>query len=147
MVWGASMNRLVVMTGMAMLLAWSTGLHAEDAQRLAKINGIKVEITEAENIQKKYSSALKYCHLLDGKNFYLQNQDRVLNVEQYHKSLENLVKERVFNPQRKGPWTAADAEDRLKVVEKMADHDKYRCEVVAKLPALQKELLIFEREQ
>jgi hypothetical protein len=140
------MNRLAAITAMVVPLAWPAVLHAEDPQLLAKINGIKVEIIEAENIQKKFSAALKHCHLLDGKNFYMQNQDRILNVEQYHKSLENLVKDRVFNPQKKGPWTGADAEDRLKVVEKMAEHDKYRCEIVAKLPALQKELMAFDKE-
>jgi hypothetical protein len=141
------MRRLALMMTILMLpSAWPAALHAEDTRMLAKINTIKVEITEAENIQKKFGAALKHCHELDGKSFYMENQDRVLNVEQYHKSLENLVKDQVFNPQKKGPWTAADADARLKLVEKVAEHDKYRCEVAARLPTLQKELAVLEKE-
>jgi hypothetical protein len=141
------MNRLaLMMTAAVVPLAWPAALHAEDVRHLAKINTIKVEIIEAEGIQKKFHAALKHCQELDGKNFYMEHQDRILNVEQYHKSLENLVKDQVFNPQKRRPWTAADADERLKAVEKMAEHDKYRCEVVARLPALHKELAILEKE-
>jgi hypothetical protein len=140
------MNRPALLLAAVVLAAWPVALHAEDERLLAKINSIKVEITEAENIQKKFAAALKHCPELDGKNFYMENQDRTLNIEQYRKSLENLVKDQAFNPQKKGPWTTTDAEARLKVVEKMAEHDKYRCEVAAKLPALQKELAAIGKE-
>jgi hypothetical protein len=37
----------------------------------------------------------KYCKELDGKNFYFQLRNRVLNLEEYFRSLENLVKSQV----------------------------------------------------
>jgi hypothetical protein len=143
---GMTMTRIAASV-MAVALAWPPIVQAEDTRAVAKINSIKVEILEAENIQKKFAGAMKHCGALDGKHFYIETQDRVLDLDQFHKSLESMVKEQVFNPQKKRPWTQADAQERLDLVQKMAEHDKYRCDMVAKLPTLQKELVVFERQQ
>ena len=63
------MKRLALISVLVLPSAWPAALHAEDNRLLAKINTIKVEITEAENIQKKFGAALKHCRELDGKRF------------------------------------------------------------------------------
>jgi len=145
---GMTMTRIAAgLMAVTLLLAWPAIAQVEDARAVAKINLIKVEILEAENIQKKFASAMKHCGALDGKHFYIEAQDRVLDLDQFHKSLESMVKDQVFNPQKKRPWTEADAQERRDLVQKMAEHDKYRCDMVAKLPTLQKELVVLERQQ
>jgi len=84
--------------------------------------------------------ALKYCPELNGKSFYFRVRNRILDLEEYFHSLENLVKAQVFNPDKRRPWSLQDAKDRWEVVKKQAQEDKEKCELVRSLPELEKRL-------
>ncbi len=87
-----------------------------------------------------FVNGLRFCKELDGKNFYFEPRNRVLNLEEYHRSLENLARQRVFNPATRRPWNEDDAAARWDQVQKQAITDKATCELVASLPELQKQL-------
>src|SRR5271154_5332826 len=72
-----------------------TGGHAQTAA----IDDLKGKIFDARMAQQTFSGGLKYCEDLKGKNFYYQLRNRILNLDEYFRSLENLVKAQVFNPQ------------------------------------------------
>jgi hypothetical protein len=140
-----AMNRFRCGFGVIVLFAgWPMLSGAQEPgsreMREAEINLLKMEITRAEALEKRFAEELKHCNVLDGKNFYLENQHRVLSLEQFHQTLQNLVKEKALNARKNGPWTEEDAAERLKVVGKIAQQDKERCEAVAKLPATRKRL-------
>ena len=63
-----------------------------------------------------------------------------MNLDEYFRSLENLVKAQVFNPQKRRPWTLEDAKERWEEVKKQAQEDKQKCELVRKLPEHEKQL-------
>jgi hypothetical protein len=67
-------------------------------------------------------------------------RNRILNLEEYFQSLENLVKAQVFNPDKRRPWTIEDAKERWEQVKKQAQEDKQKCELVRQLPDLEKQL-------
>ena len=90
--------------------------------------------------KQTFAGGLKFCNELDGKHFYFQARDRVLDLEEYHHSLENLAKERVFNLEKHRPWTEQDAAERWDLVQKQAASDQANCQLVASLPALEKQL-------
>ena len=104
------------------------------------INELKVKIFDAKMALKTFVGGLRHCSELDGTNFYFQPRDRVLNLEEYHQSLDNLVKAQVFNPEKRRPWTDADANARWEQVKKQAVRDKEVCKLVAMLPELEKKL-------
>jgi len=104
------------------------------------INDLKGRIFEAKTLQQTFAGGLKHCSELDGTNFYLQPRDRVLKLDDFHRSLDSLVLGRVFNPETKRPWSQEDAEARWAQVRKQALDDKANCALVASLPDLQKQL-------
>jgi hypothetical protein len=106
----------------------------------SEINELKGKIFDAKMAQQTFSGGLRHCAELDGSNFYLQQRDRVLNLEEYHRSLTSLAMERVFNPQTKRPWNEEDANARWEQVKKQAVTDKANCALVASLPELEKKL-------
>jgi hypothetical protein len=67
-------------------------------------------------------------------------RNRILDLEEYFRSLENLVKAQVFNPDKRRPWSLQDAKERWEVVKKQAQEDKEKCELVKSLPELEKKL-------
>src|SRR6516165_7425042 len=77
---------------------------------------------------------------LNGTNFYFYQRDRVLNLQDYRRSLDNLVMQGGFNPETRHPWTKQDAEARWAQVQKQATTDQANCAAVASLPALRKQL-------
>jgi hypothetical protein len=111
------------------------------------INELKMQIFEAKMLEKSFASGLKNCKQLDGKHFYFEPRKRVLNLDDYHRALQNLVKGEVFNPDKRRPWNEKDAEERWQQVQKIAAEDKAKCELVAKLPAMQKELEELEKKR
>jgi hypothetical protein len=115
------------------------GLATAQAQT-ATIDELKGKIFDARMAQQTFSGGLKYCTELNGKNFYFQVRNRILNLEEYLQSLENLVKAQVFNPDKHRPWTIEDAKERWELVKKQAQEDKEKCELVRKLPELEKQL-------
>jgi hypothetical protein len=111
-----------------------------------KIRILKLEIAQIRHIEKKFASGLKFCNSLDGNHVYLENQQRMLNIDDARASMQNLVKDNVFNPAKKRPWNNADAEERLQQMKRLAEQEKSDCATVAKLPALQKELAELEAQ-
>lgn len=124
-------------TGSAIALAL---LLASPARGEGLINELKAKIFDAKMALKTFVGGLRHCNELDGTNFYFQPRDRVLNLEEYHQSLDNLVKAQAFNPEKRRPWTDADANDRWEQVKKQAARDKEVCKLVAMLPELEKRL-------
>ena len=113
-----------------------TGGHAQTAA----IDDLKGRIFDARMARQTFAGGLKYCEDLNGKSFYFQVRNRILNLDEYFHSLENLVKAQVFNPQKRRPWTLEDAKERWEEVKKQAQEDKQRCELVRKLPEMEKQL-------
>jgi len=128
-------NRLGISALGLFLLPWSP-LHAQNAA----IDEIKSKIFNARMAQQTFANGLKYCSELNGKSFYYQLRNRILNLEEYFHSLENLVKAQVYNPDKRRPWTLQDAKERWEQVKKQAQADREKCELVQSLPELEKRL-------
>jgi tRNA nucleotidyltransferase/poly(A) polymerase len=116
---------------------------AADAQTPA-IDELKGKIFDAHMAQQTFPG-LKYCNELTGKSFYFQLRNRVLNLEEYFRSLENMVKAGVNNPAKRSPWTLDDAKERWEEVKKQAAEDKRKCELVQSLPEMEKQLQELEK--
>lgn len=131
-------RHLIWLTGGAFALGLvpSTTLHAQNPT----IDDLKGKIFDARMASQTFVNGLKFCNELDGKGFYFQLRNRVLVLDEYFQSLENLVKAQVYNPQKKRPWTMEDAKERWEEVKKQAKEDRARCELVKSLPQLEKQL-------
>ena len=114
----------------------STSPHAQTAA----INDIKGKIFDAKMAQQTFAAGLRHCSELNGTNFYYQLRDRVLNLEDFHRSLDSLAEQGVFNPETKRPWNQEDADARWDLVKREAASDVSTCALVASLPDLQKKL-------
>ena len=104
------------------------------------IDDLKGKIFDARMAEKTFINGLKFCDELDGKGFYFQMRNRVLMLDEYLKSLENLVKAQVYNPQKRRPWSVEDAKERWEEVKKQAQDDKAKCALVRSLPQMEKQL-------
>jgi hypothetical protein len=104
------------------------------------IDDLKGKIFDAKMAQQTFGGGLKHCSELNGSNFYFKARDRVLNLDEFHRSLDNLVLQAVFNPETKRPWNQQDADARWQQVNKQAATDKANCALVASLPELEKKL-------
>ena len=104
------------------------------------INDLKAKIFDAKTVQQRFTSGLRHCSELNGTNFYFQPRDRVLNLEEYHRSLENFVSEGMYDSETRRPWTKQDADARWAQVMVQARADQANCALVASLPFLQKKL-------
>lgn len=108
---------------------------------------LKSEIAEAQNVQRTFADGLQHCAFLDGTRLYNSNQKRVILLSEMQTSLQNLVKDQVFNAQKKRLWAAADAEERMKIAQTQANQDKRNCNLVAKLPEMVKKLAEMESKR
>ena len=106
----------------------------------AEINDLKGQIFDAKMAQQTFGKGLTHCSELNGTNFYFRKNDRILDLEEYHRSLENLAQQRVFNPETRRPWNEEDAIARWDMVQKQAADDRRNCTLVAHLPELEKKL-------
>jgi hypothetical protein len=104
------------------------------------IDDLKGRIFDAHMAQRTFANGLRFCSELDGTNFYFQTRNRVLNLEDYHRGLEDLARAQAFNPQTRRPWNETDAALRWDEVKKQAIRDKENCALVASLPELEKRL-------
>jgi len=122
--------------------AKSRSASADDPKEQAQsqIDELKSKIFGAHLAQQTLGRGLRFCTELDGKGFYFQIRDRVLDLEEYSHALENLVKAEVYNPDKRRPWSLQDAKDRWDEVKKQAEEDKKKCELVRTLPQLEKQL-------
>jgi hypothetical protein len=117
----------------SLALTVASSLHAQDA-----LNDLKAKIWEAELAQRNFAAGLPHCSELNGTNFYFQQRDRVLNLEDYRRSLDNLLMQGAFNPETRRPWNKQDADARWAQVQKQATTDQANCAAVESLPFLQK---------
>ena len=130
--------RLMAVHAFALLLALAVSASAR--AQTAEINDLKGQIFDAKMAQQTFGRGLSHCSELNGTNFYLRQRDRVLNLEDYHRSLESLAQEHVFNPETRRPWNAEDAVARWDMVQKQAADDRRNCSLIARLPELEKKL-------
>jgi hypothetical protein len=140
--------RRVVFGALTLLLISGSAVHAQDpapGDLRARIDDIKGKIFDARMAEKMFAGGLKYCTDLDGKSFYYQIRNRILNLEEYFSSLENLAKAQAFNPATHRPWSLEDAKARWEEVKKQAQEDKEKCDLVKSLPALEKKLQELEQ--
>jgi len=104
------------------------------------IDDLKGKIFDAKMAQQMFAAGLRHCSELDGTNFYFQARDRVLNLTDYHRSLDSLAMQGVFNPETHRPWNQQDAETRWSQAQQQAAKDHANCALVASLPDMQKQL-------
>jgi len=113
---------------------------SKDISKDTSINDLKAKIFDAKTVQQRLTAGLRHCSELNGSNFYFQPRDRVLNLEDYRRSLDNLVAQGAFNPETRRPWNKQDADARWTQVTVQAKADQANCALVASLPFLQKKL-------
>ena len=113
---------------------------SEDISKDTSINDLKAKIFDAKTVQQRFTSGLRHCSELNGTNFYFDPRDRVLNLQDYRRSLDNLVIQGAFNPETKRPWNKQEADARWAQVQKQATTDQANCTVVASLPSLRQKL-------
>ena len=106
----------------------------------------RARFSTAKMAQQSFARGLLHCSELNGTNFYFQPRDRVLNLEDYHRSLESLALQGGFNPETKRPWNKQDADARWAQVQQQAMKDKANCALVASLPDLQKKLQALQQQ-
>jgi hypothetical protein len=110
------------------------------------VDQLKSKIFAAKIVEKTFTKGARFCKQLDGKNFYFETRDRVLNLDDYSKSLDNLVRNRAFNPEKKRPWNSEDAKARMEIVHKMAVEDRDNCELIANRANNEKQLNELEKK-
>ena len=120
-----------------LVLTASTPLHAQNSEAL---NDIKAKIWEAQLVQRNFAGGLRHCNELNGTNFYFEQRDRVLNLQVYRRSLDNLLAQGAYNPETKRPWSKQDADARWAQVQNDAVTHQANCAAVASLPFLEKKL-------
>jgi len=118
-----------------------------EVQASTEVNDLKAKIWEAELAQRNFAAGLPHCNELNGTNFYFYQRDRVLNLQDYRRSLDNLVAQGAFNPDTRRPWNKEDAAARLAQVQKQATIDQANCAAAASLPSLRQKLKELERRQ
>lgn len=132
----AAKTRRFGCAAIVLALAAASSARAQ-SQNIAELKG---KIFDARMAKQMLANGLKFCGELDGTNFYFAPRDRVLNLEDYHRSLRNLAVQHSFNPETRRPWTEQDAAARWTQVQQQASKDKAACALAASLPALEKEL-------
>jgi hypothetical protein len=123
------------------------GMIDKQPQYSPEVNDLKGKIWEAELAQRNFAAGLPHCNELNGTNFYFYPRDRVLNLQDYRRSLDNLVAEGAFNSEARRPWNKQDADARWAQVQKQATADQANCAAVASLPSLQQKLKELEQRQ
>lgn len=132
---------------LALALIPAAAVGAPDKTRQQAVDDLKGRIFDARMAQRTFERGLKYCTELDGDHFYFMPRDRVLKLEDYHRSLEALAKQQAFNPEKRRPWTDQDAAERWAQAQKQAASDKANCGLVASLPDLERQLEELEKQQ
>ncbi len=143
------MARIVVCIargGICALALLGAGFAVPAGAQNAAIDDLKGKIFDAGMAQKTFAGGLRHCSELNGTNFYFQPRDRVLNLDEYHRSLDNLALQHVFNPETHKPWNQQDADTRWAEVQKEAVQDRANCALVASLPDLQKKLQALQQQ-
>lgn len=122
--------------GILLSTQFASLLHAQNAS----VDDLKGKIFNAQAVQHIFAKTLTHCVELNGANFYFQQRDRVLDLADYHRSLDSLALQGSFNPETHRPWSQQDADARWTEVQKEAAQDQANCALVATLPDMQKKL-------
>lgn len=109
------------------------------------MNDLRGKIFDAKMAEQTFAAGLKHCSELDGTNFYFEQRDRVLNLEDFHRSLDSLAQGGGYNPATKRPWTQQDADTRWREAQAQALKDKAKCALVGSLPDLEQQLAELRR--
>jgi TPR repeat protein len=109
------------------------------SQAIHEIDEIKGKIVDARTVQQTFSG-LKYCTELNNTSFYSPLHDRIFNVEEYFRSLQNLVKVEHYDAAKHRALTLEDAKERLEKAKLKAQEDRHKCELVQSLPKLETRL-------
>jgi hypothetical protein len=125
--------------GGALTLCFLLATTTAYAQKAA-IDDLKGKIFDAKMAQQLLGKGLRFCENLTGKGFYFHLRDRVLDLEEYLHSLENLAKAEVYNPEKRRPWSVQDVKERWEEVKRQAADDKQKCDLVRSLPEMEKRL-------
>jgi hypothetical protein len=133
-------------TGLWALLLVLTASTPLRAQNSGALNDIKAKIWEAQLVQRNFAGGLRHCNELNGTNFYFEQRDRVLNLQDYRRSLDNLAAQGAYNPETRRPWSKQDADARWTQVQKDAVTHQTNCAAVASLPFLEKKLKELEQQ-
>jgi hypothetical protein len=133
----------VTLAAALLALPFASLLHAQNTDA---VNDVKAKIWEAELVQRNFSNGLRHCSELNGTNFYFEPRDRVLNLQEYRRSLDNLALQGAFNLETRRPWNKQDADARWAQVQKQAATDQANCAAVASLPFLRKKLQELEAQ-
>jgi hypothetical protein len=123
------------------------GMIDQESQDSTEVNDLKAKILAAELAQRNFTAGLPHCNELNGTNFYFYQRDRILNLQDYRRSLNNLVAEGAFNPDTQRPWNKQDADARWAQVQKQATTDQATCAAVAGLPSLRQKLKELQQRQ
>jgi hypothetical protein len=141
-----SQMKHIVCSAIALSLSASTSLHAQEPTPpaptvIVALNELKAKIFDAKLTTQTFAAGAKFCKELDGTTtFYFTARNRILNLAEYHRSLDNLAREGVFNAETRRPWNAQDASARWDEAQKEAVKDKANCDLIASLPFLEKKL-------
>ena len=119
----------------------------QESQDPPEVSDLKAKIWEAELAQRNFAAGLSHCNELNGTNFYFYQRDRILNLQDYRRSLDNLVAEGAFNPDTRRPWNKQDADARWAQLQKQATTDQASCAAVASLPSLRQKLKELQQRQ
>jgi hypothetical protein len=133
-----------LLVGVALTIGMGFAPSSLHAQTLTELKG---KISDAETAQRNFAAGLRHCNELNGTNFYLEQRDRVLNLQDYRRSLDNLVTQATFNPETRHPWNRQDADARWAQVQKQATADHVNCAAVASLPSLRQKLKELQQGQ
>jgi len=139
------MRRLGLLFGVGLVAVGVSVPDSLQAQNLT-VNDLKSKIFDAKIVEKTFAKGARFCKDLDGKHFYFETRDRVLDLDEYGKSLDNLVRNQAFNPEKKRPWNPDDAKVRMEVVQKLAHEDKANCELIANRASYEKQLNELEKK-
>src|SRR6201987_3850287 len=120
-------------TGLWAVLLVLIALSPLQAQKSEGFNYIKAKVWESQLGQRNFAAGLRHCNELNGTNFYFETRDRVLNLQDYRRSLDNLAAQGGFNPETRRPWTKQDADARWAQVQKDAVTHQTNCAAVASL--------------
>jgi hypothetical protein len=123
------------------------GMIDQQSQASTAVDDLKAKLLEAESAQRNFAAGPPHCNELNGSNFYFYQRDRVLNLQDYRRSLDNLVAEGAFNPDTRRPWNKQDADARLAQTQRQATTDQANCAAVASLPSLRQKLKELEQRQ
>ena len=120
---------------------------SHQAQDLSELNELRAKIWEAEVAQGNFATGLHHCSELNGTKFYSYQRDRVPNLQDYLRSLDNLVAQGAYNPETRRSWNKQDADARWAQVQKQATTDQANCAAVASLPSLRQRLKELQERQ